>query len=666
MLPPYRFYSTKAYNYVRRTFHLALPHPSTIRRWYQTINGKPGFTQEAFHALSMKVQDAAKGNDDVICGLVIDEMAIRKHVEWDGDKYIGFTDIGNGSNNNDDDSAPLASEAYVFVAVSLNSNWKVPLRYFLIGGLAASERENLVETCLLKLNDVGVKTVSLTCDGPSCNQSMVKLLGAKLDVNDLDPSFTHPGNKNEKIHVILDVCHMLKLVRHTLATQKIIIDGSGGKIRWELIEELHKIQDEEELSLGNNLRGAYIQWAKQKMKVDLAAQTISASVADAIEFCDQVLKIPAFHDSAPTVKFIRMFDHLFDVFNSQNPHGKYFKPLRESNREAWALFLEEVMQYISALTDSLGTPMVKTKRKTGFLGFLVAIKSIQCLFNEISNPSVPMNYLLTYKLSQDHLELFFASIRSSGGWNNNPTAKQFMASYKRLLLRHELQAPSTTPTGNCSALDDTINNVNNIGVAEISIIRRYDLQARLEPQQTDHDYEDVPNFNYLSNYKEAAVGYIAGYVVKMVKRVVSCETCIDALVEKDLTEANFNSLVRHKNHGGLIEVSASAYEICRSTEQCVVRMLRSTGGNLPTASNITPSIVSVVLEEAIDKDVFSSINKNMFDSTRDNNHLINLIKCIAKCFLKIRMHHLAKRKTAQVKGENIRKTLTNAILFNGQ
>ena len=241
-----QFYSTKAYNYVRRTFHLALSHPSTIRRWYQSINGKPGFTQEAFHALFLKVQDAAKGNDAVICGLVIDEMAIRKHQEWDGDKFIGFTDIGNGTSDNNDCS-PLASEAYVFMAVSLNSNWKVPLGYFLTDGLAASERANLVETGLLKLSDVGVKTVSLTCDGPSCNQSIMKLLGAKLDVDDLDPSFTHPGNANEKIHVILDVCHMLKLVRNTLATQKIIIDGDGGMIRWELTEELHKIQDKEGL-----------------------------------------------------------------------------------------------------------------------------------------------------------------------------------------------------------------------------------------------------------------------------------------------------------------------------------------------------------------------------------------------------------------------------------
>jgi hypothetical protein len=40
------FYSMKAYNYVRETFQLALPHPSTIRQWYRGVNGRPGFTAE--------------------------------------------------------------------------------------------------------------------------------------------------------------------------------------------------------------------------------------------------------------------------------------------------------------------------------------------------------------------------------------------------------------------------------------------------------------------------------------------------------------------------------------------------------------------------------------------------------------------------------------------
>ena len=117
----------------------------------------------------MKVKDATKRGDDLLCGLMIDEMAIRKYLEWDGHKYVGFTDIGNGIDDGDD-SSPLASEAFVFMAVSINSNWKVPLGYFLIDGLSASERANLVKTCLLKLSDIGVKTVSLTCDGPSCNK----------------------------------------------------------------------------------------------------------------------------------------------------------------------------------------------------------------------------------------------------------------------------------------------------------------------------------------------------------------------------------------------------------------------------------------------------------------------------------------------------------------
>ena len=35
-----------------------------------------------------------------------------------------------------------------------------------------------------------------------------------------------------------------------------------------------------------------------------------------------------------------------------------------------------------------------------------------------------LNFLLMYKFSQDHLELFFDAIRTAGGWNNNPTPEQ--------------------------------------------------------------------------------------------------------------------------------------------------------------------------------------------------------------------------------------------------
>jgi THAP domain/Transposase protein len=42
------FYSAKAYNFVRSSFRQALPHPATLRKWCTSVDGRPGFTAEAF------------------------------------------------------------------------------------------------------------------------------------------------------------------------------------------------------------------------------------------------------------------------------------------------------------------------------------------------------------------------------------------------------------------------------------------------------------------------------------------------------------------------------------------------------------------------------------------------------------------------------------------
>ena len=53
-----QFYSAKAYEYVRKTFNLALPSQSQIRRWYGRVAADPGFTELAFNALKAKVGEA--------------------------------------------------------------------------------------------------------------------------------------------------------------------------------------------------------------------------------------------------------------------------------------------------------------------------------------------------------------------------------------------------------------------------------------------------------------------------------------------------------------------------------------------------------------------------------------------------------------------------------
>ena len=66
-----KFYSTKAYNYVRDNFDLGLPHVSVIRRWCNSVNGKPGFTKDALTAMKAKVLTAKRDGQEVVCSLML-------------------------------------------------------------------------------------------------------------------------------------------------------------------------------------------------------------------------------------------------------------------------------------------------------------------------------------------------------------------------------------------------------------------------------------------------------------------------------------------------------------------------------------------------------------------------------------------------------------------
>ena len=240
-------------------------------------------------------------------------------------------------------------------------------------------------------------------------------------------------------------------------------------------------------------------------------ESLSSSVADAIEYCTKTLKLLQFQGSEATVKLLRVFDGLFDLLNSRNPFGRGYKArLRASNKTIWEPCLVYAYKYISGLKNPDGMLMTSTRRKSGFFGFLVAIKSTKQLFHElVGKENASLEYLLTYKLSQDHLELFFATARSACGFNNTPTTEQFTAAYKRLLTRSHIErgkenCEQRDPIEILSAIDDSSKvNKKSVTITTAALIRNYDLQQRVL-MQYDHDYSDAPNIVKLSDNKTAA------------------------------------------------------------------------------------------------------------------------------------------------------------------
>ena len=73
-------YSTKSYNYVRKTFNDALPSNSTLRRHLAKLDATPGISNPALHLLQGRVEEGKLNNKKTYLSLSMDEISIRKAI----------------------------------------------------------------------------------------------------------------------------------------------------------------------------------------------------------------------------------------------------------------------------------------------------------------------------------------------------------------------------------------------------------------------------------------------------------------------------------------------------------------------------------------------------------------------------------------------------------
>lgn len=120
-----------------------------------------------------------------------------------------------------------------------------------------------------------------------------------------------------------------------------------------------------------------------------------------------------------------------------------------------------------------------------------------------------------------NIELFLATIRASGGWNNKLTTIQFSSVYKKLHMCHMIEGSHSNCIiqGNTKLLPSVDDqwNVNSVqtGVADMSIARRFDLDLW---QINVDDHCQLPNDIQISEYKDAVISHVADFVVKMVAK----------------------------------------------------------------------------------------------------------------------------------------------------
>ncbi|KAG0428157.1 hypothetical protein HPB47_024867 [Ixodes persulcatus] len=594
------FYSAKAYKFLRK--QVRLPHPSALRKWGAVIDGNPGFTRESFNRVT---QEAQKGR--LLVSLMVGEMSIKKQVDWDGKEVIGYCDQGHGILNND--CVAYAKHVLVFLAVAVNKSWKIPLGYALIHGLDGSIRANIVRQYITKLEEAGAECISVTCDGTNCNISMLTALGVCF-APPLRSWFPNPSDPSRKVYGLLDACHMLKLMRNLLAEKQCIRDGAGRVVAWKYLEALGSLQQQEGLHAANKLRKKHIDFQRQKMKVSLAAQTLSRSVSCALLFYKEK-GIRGFEGVEATAEFAAAVDNIFDLSNSCHPLGRGSKvPVRAVNKDIMLRCIDQASHYLRGLKDFTCQPLSQGARKTPILGFLLVLESIKGLAEDLVwGPSPPLRT----------------------GNNDNPTALEFRSAYRKCLVASV--QPSTR--GNCQVDGTATLFVSSSGCHQ-------QVQARDEAAMGEGTHE-TNSYQSLSQFAECVVEYIAGDVAVNFAKVTKCpENSRIALVTSDK-----RGLVLAKDAGVLHSPSWDVLHLRTIAE----KVLRRNFDKAAKGRNWLLMLQTEIMGIASKTPLFRTFDHLFLAQTIDHHsHCAIMMKTMLEYYFKLRIHDMCRQLSAAEKG----------------
>ena len=418
----------RAYRFLSEMF--ALPSRSTLSVWLQSLQILPGFCNDLIRAVEFKTRTLVAR--DRVCLLMIDEMSVKRFLSYDGlaDLVVGYEDCGAGY----DRKQLEVTSALVFMIRGLAQNWKQPVGYVLTKSACSWEVVfSLLCTCLDILFDIGLDVKVVLSDQGSNFTKMTSHLGVTVD----RPYFTHAGRN---YYYMYDPPHLLKSVRNNLFKYTIFF-GDQKAAKWSDITHFYEIDQKQRFRLAPKLTSRHVGLpAFSKMKVKLAAQVISRTVAAALETHSNVVGSGA----SETAEFLMQFNDLFDCMNSSR--------LRDANRRKRPLSVEgtcEQTKFLNDCFDWLATIRVKTdsgKDVTNtvkcFAGWRLSIAALVKLASELRGSS-DFKFIFTRRLNQDPLENFFSLIRQRGGFCDNPTPIDFMRLFKQLCCK-QLLMPSVS------------------------------------------------------------------------------------------------------------------------------------------------------------------------------------------------------------------------------
>lgn len=655
------YHSPAAYQSLRIFFNKNLPSKRTVQLWYTSIDGEPGISSSALDIIRAKaISYQAEHNHALHVTLMADEMSIRKQICYSTDKqsFVGFSTITNSSIHFQGKKTDLkiAKDALVFLIVG--PDFKLPIGYHLLNGLEAIDRAALTFECINRIEECGAIVMSFTSDGCPANVATVEFLGAQRD----EPFFFSPSHPNQKIYIIWDPPHMLKLVRKHFCEKKLYYQDE--LLDWDLLRILQEKQRTENFNFCNKLTERHIKWQQKPMNVSLAAQTISKSVSDALlQLHNDGYK--DFENALGTSKFLLMFNDAFDVMNiaeNDPTDNRYKYPICEATAGTIFAFLDEFKEYVEQIQiESEGgtsrKPVIDSASGMGFRGFVTNVISLKGIYHDFIQNG-PLEYFYTMQMCQDHLESTFSIIRNQQGRNDNPNAIEFRSAFRKLLVCHPLLTSRDHNVITNATKILTTSATAKTRTAPICPAIAQDPEFEFELCYESLIAEEIATMDKYQNHMSAYTALLIEQKISQQMKRANKSSCVSCTCVFDENEKINDSLLAMK-----YDNQNQAEQPCLSTIEIVIF---SNAVLKITASSDRNKNINSACKHICDNLNFDGLYNSSDFVHQDKNHKIDFIAQVVKMFLTLKSQCASKRITQEEAGLAIRNRMNAQIHLAGQ
>ncbi|XP_071476835.1 uncharacterized protein [Diadema antillarum] len=444
--------SPAAYDLLRSSGYLHLPHKNTLFNYTHCFDINPGYSSDFLSKIAKDINIESLPPHQKNVSVVFDEMKVKSGLVYTSrGKLVGFTDLGDINNEllkyrkeaEDNTTQNIATHALTIMIRGIFHNLHTPVGFFPCDAMTADQLYHIIWEGVERLHFAGFHVRAFVSDGATTNRKFYKLCSSE--------HFTiNPFNPDHKIYFISDVPHLIKTTRNNFEnsgshnnTRNMML--RGAPISWRHILDVnawdtgHINPDgtAQGLRMLNKITAEHLNLTpSSRMRVSLAAQVLSTSMASALKMQQQQSSKPL--ETSSTITFIEYFNQFFDCMNVSNisQHIKSRNPALAPYKSVddWRLlWLEEDFLGLLDEWESEGmlVPGLKAAdrqklclSKATLDGLRLTVRSFVQLAKELLLED-GVEFVLSEKFSQDPLEEYFSRQRGVGGRFDNPDVHQF-------------------------------------------------------------------------------------------------------------------------------------------------------------------------------------------------------------------------------------------------